>query len=94
MKKTNIIIAYLSLVATAAFALDAKIDTSKTYQTIDNFTAADAWCGNLVGRYFDDAQKGQIAKWLFSQKIGASALVGENRTKINAFLTVSLYGKR
>gem|GEM_PF-4954136 len=48
MKKTSIITAFLSLAATAAFALDAKIDTSKTYQTIDNFTAADAWCGNLL----------------------------------------------
>ena len=62
--------------ATLAAALcaenpDVKIDAAKTYQTIDNFAAADAWCGNLVGRYFDDAQKGQIAKWLFSQKLGA-----------------------
>ena len=61
----------MSFAALSASAFDAKIDTAKTHQTIDNFTAADAWCGNLVGRYFDDAQKGQIAKWLFSQKIGA-----------------------
>ena len=61
----------MSFAALSASAFDAKIDTAKTHQTIDNFTAADAWCGNLVGRYFDEAQKGQIAKWLFSQKIGA-----------------------
>ena len=73
MKGKTILAVSAAALASALCAenLDVKIDTSKTYQTIDNFAAADAWCGNLVGRYFDDAQKGQIAKWLFSQKLGA-----------------------
>ena len=73
MKGKTIIAVSAATLASVLYAenLDVKIDTSKTYQTIDNFAAADAWCGNLVGRYFDDTQKGQIAKWLFSQKLGA-----------------------
>ncbi len=68
MKKLAFI---LGLVATASlFANEATIDTDKTYQTIDHFTAADAWSGNFVGQYFDESQKGQLAKWLFSQEIG------------------------
>ncbi|MFR6032023.1 MAG: glycoside hydrolase [Bacilli bacterium] len=38
---------------------------------MDNFTAADAWSGNFAGQYFAAPQKEQIAKWLFSQKLGA-----------------------
>ena len=57
--------------ALAFASLDVKIDASKTHQKIDNFAAADAWSGQFVGQYFNDAQKGQVAKWLFSQKIGA-----------------------
>lgn len=45
-----------------------KIDPLKTFQTIDHFTASDAWSGNFVGQYWDTAQKEQVAKWLFSQE--------------------------
>ena len=66
------LIAAAALIPALAFAsLDVKIDASKTHQKIDNFAAADAWSGQFVGQYFNDAQKGQVAKWLFSQKIGA-----------------------
>lgn len=47
------------------------IDPSRRYQEIDHFTASDAWSGAFVGRYFEEAQKGQLARWLFSQEIGA-----------------------
>lgn len=45
-----------------------KIDPTVTYQTIDNFTASDAWSGEFVGRYWGDQQKRQIAEWLFCQR--------------------------
>ena len=73
MKKIAIL-AFLSLaVSTEALSaqLDVEINPGKTYQTIDNFAAADAWSGNFAGQYFAAPQKEQIAKWLFSQKLGA-----------------------
>ena len=67
--------AILLFAAHLAFAdatkLDVSINPEKTFQTIDNFTAADAWSGNFAGQYFAAPQKEQIAKWLFSQKLGA-----------------------
>lgn len=62
------------------------IDPSETYQTITNFTASDAWSGNFVGRYWGDQQKGQIAKWLFSQQYDASgnpAGIGLSMWRVN-----------
>lgn len=43
------------------------IDTSVTFQEIESFTASDAWSTNFVGKYWDEKQKNQIAKYLFSQ---------------------------
>ena len=62
----------LSVFSVSAFGADftAKIDTSKRYQKIESFAASDAWSGNFVGKFFDESKKGQIAKWLFSQKFG------------------------
>ena len=59
--------------ASLAFAggLTVGINPQKTFQTIDHFAAVDAWSGNFVGKYFPEEQRGQIAKWLFSQKFGA-----------------------
>ncbi|MBR7105396.1 MAG: hypothetical protein IKC88_00265, partial [Opitutales bacterium] len=69
MKRT-ILISLLAISTAIAGELKISINPEKQYQTIDNFAAADAWSGNFVGQYFDEAQKGQVAKWLFSQKIG------------------------
>ncbi|AYL94451.1 xylanase [Mucilaginibacter celer] len=44
-----------------------KIDLSKTYQTIDNFAASDAWSCQFVGNW-PDAKRNQIADWLFSRE--------------------------
>ena len=75
MKNRKIVLSVAMTVLAAALSfaetLEVKINPEKTYQTVDNFAAADAWSGNFVGQYFDEAQKGQVAKWLFSQKIGA-----------------------
>jgi len=60
----------LILFSASAFseAKNVSIDPSVTYQKIDHFTASDAWSGGFVGKYFQEAQKNQIAKWLFCQK--------------------------
>ncbi|MEO3406310.1 glycoside hydrolase [Mucilaginibacter sp. CAU 1740] len=44
-----------------------KIDPSKTYQTISNFAASDAWACQFVGNW-PDAKRNQIADWLFSRE--------------------------
>lgn len=49
-----------------------EINPSKTYQEIDHFAASDAWSGNFVGMHWDDEEKDQIARWLFSQESDSS----------------------
>ncbi len=41
------------------------INTDKTYQTIHNFAASDAWSGQFIGNW-PEAKKNAIADWLFS----------------------------
>lgn len=45
-----------------------KLNPSEKFQTIDNFTASDAWSGEFVGRYWSEAGKSRIAEWLFSRE--------------------------
>ena len=66
-----------------ATQLDITIDTEKTYQSIDNFAASDAWSGNFAGQYFDERQKNQIAKW---RKFGLNA---KTVTAISKFFSSS-----
>ncbi len=65
--------AIAALTAICAFAKELRVtvDPSQQYQTVDHFTASDAWSGNFVGQYFDVPQKSQTSKWLFSQQMGA-----------------------
>lgn len=74
MNMRNTLTAGLSACAASlgfAGGLQVCVNPEKTFQTIDHFAAADAWSGNFVGKYFPEEQRGQIAKWLFSQKFGA-----------------------
>lgn len=45
------------------------IDLSKEQQTIDGFGASDAWRAQMVGEYWPEAKKKQIADWLFSTQV-------------------------
>jgi O-glycosyl hydrolase len=45
------------------------IDAGQKYQTMVGFSASDCWTGHFVGSYWNDTQKNQIAKYLFSQNI-------------------------
>ena len=49
-----------------------KVDPMQVFQTMDHFTASDAWSGALVGRYWAEPERKQIAEWLFSQELDAS----------------------
>lgn len=44
------------------------IDLSTTYQTIQDFGASDCWTAEFISDYFDETQKVNGAKWLFSQE--------------------------
>ncbi len=86
LKKT-LLFAGASAFVMSAFALDVSIDTSKKFQRIDHFTASDAWSGNFVGQYFDEPQKAQAAKWLFSSKMDKSGNpegIGLSMWRVNA----------
>ncbi|MFO7937154.1 MAG: glycoside hydrolase [Kiritimatiellia bacterium] len=52
-----------------AGSIEVSVDTTVRHQVIEQFAAADAWSANFVGKYFDECQKGQIARWLFSREI-------------------------
>ena len=41
------------------------VDTSREYQTIDNFGASDAWSMWMIGEMPDQTQS-RVARWLFS----------------------------
>jgi len=47
--------------------LTYRIDTTQPQQTIDCFSASDAWSMNRIGLWADSVQQ-QVADWLFSQK--------------------------
>jgi O-glycosyl hydrolase len=44
------------------------IDPAETFQTMRGFAASDCWTPNYVGKYWNDPEKEQIARWLFSQE--------------------------
>ena len=45
------------------------IDTSKCYQTIQDFGASDCWTTEFIGDYYSETEKMKAAKWLFSQQM-------------------------
>lgn len=44
------------------------VDLNQEMQTIDGFGASDAWRCQMVGKYWPEEKRNQIADWLFSQK--------------------------
>jgi O-glycosyl hydrolase len=55
---------------TTLATITVRIDATKTYQTIANFAASDAWAGQFVGNW-PAAKKEAIADLLFSTEAGA-----------------------
>ena len=55
--------AILALCAASALAsaragqIDAAANLDRQFQTIESFTAADAWSGNFIGKFFADDKK-------------------------------------
>lgn len=46
-----------------------RLNPANTYQTIVDFGASDCWTADYVGKYFDEKEKANAAKWLFSQNM-------------------------
>lgn len=64
----------LFLFTTTAFtqvpsSLKISIDVKDTVQTIDNIGASAAWYSENIGRYWPEAKKQQLARWLFSREL-------------------------
>lgn len=45
------------------------VDLNQEMQTIDGFGASDAWRCQMVGKYWPEEKRNQIADWLFSQEV-------------------------
>ncbi|MDN3667555.1 glycoside hydrolase [Algibacter miyuki] len=56
-----------SQTANANTVLKIELNTNKTFQTIQNFGASDAWSTQFVGKYWPEDKKEDIAKLLFSK---------------------------
>ncbi|MVT12256.1 glycoside hydrolase family 30 protein [Chitinophaga tropicalis] len=57
--------AFLKTAAGQPAAVHIHIDPARTYQTIDNFSASDAWSAQFVGQWPEE-KKNAMADWLFS----------------------------
>mgnify|MGYP004648447503 FL=1 len=70
MTKIHILLTFLICGCAPALAQPraVSVNPSERFQTIDNFTASDAWSGEFVGRYWGEAEKSRIARWLFSRE--------------------------
>ncbi len=74
MKKYLTITLFILVCCTSVFSQTrtVTVNPSESFQTIDNFTASDAWSGEFVGRYWSEAEKSRIARWLFSHETDAA----------------------
>jgi O-glycosyl hydrolase len=71
MVRVVFIFSFLCLLSGSVFSQSTyRIDASKTYQTIDNFSASDCWTAQFFG-HFPDAKRNQMADWLFSMETDA-----------------------
>src|SRR5690349_7168247 len=61
----------MAMAQSANAPLTLTIDVNKTYQTIHNFSASDAWSCQFVGNW-PDAKRNAMADWLFSMDTAAN----------------------
>lgn len=67
-KLLSFVVLLLGVFVATAQPLKVEIDPAKKLQTIEYFTAADAWSGDFVGKYWSETVRQQIADMLFSQE--------------------------
>lgn len=59
---------FLILVGLELHGQQITFDTQKTFQTMHSFGASDCWSMAMIGKYYPESKKKQIAEWLFSQE--------------------------
>ncbi len=86
LAKAIVVILLLSSTAIAQVkSLTIQINTAKTYQTIENFSASDAWAGQFIGEW-PEKKKNEIADLLFStatRKDGSPVGIGLSLWRFN-----------
>lgn len=60
---------FLVFICSVLHGQEIKFETKKTFQTIHSFGASDCWSMAMVGKYYPENKKKQIAEWLFSQEL-------------------------
>jgi hypothetical protein len=68
LKNTLTLILISVLISIQLFSQKIRIDSVKSYQTIHSFGASDCWSMAMVGKYYPESKKKQIAEWLFSRE--------------------------
>ena len=62
----KILICFFVFVALNALGQSIQFNPNTTYQTMHSFGASDCWSMAMVGKYYPESKKQQIAEWLFS----------------------------
>ena len=62
------------------------VDLNQEMQTIDGFGASDAWRCQMVGKYWPEEKRNQIADWLFSQEVDENGKPLYSKTMIYDWL--------
>lgn len=65
------VITFMKTAVAQTTAVHVSIDPGTTYQTIDNFSASDAWSVQFVGNW-PEQKKNAMADWLFSMDTTSS----------------------
>lgn len=60
---------FLVFMCSVLHGQEINFDTQKTFQTMHSFGASDCWSMAVVGKYYPENKKKQIAEWLFSQEL-------------------------
>src|SRR5574344_1074847 len=68
ISKTSLLLVLFVSQICVAQTKQITIDPTISFQEMQYFTASDAWSGGFVAKYWENTEKEQIAKWLFSQK--------------------------
>jgi O-glycosyl hydrolase len=65
----KLIIGLIFLLQVRALSQKISLNPQKTFQTMHSFGASDCWSMAMVGKYFPEKKKNQVAEWLFSREM-------------------------
>jgi hypothetical protein len=67
--RIKLIIGLIFLLQVRALSQKISLNPQKTFQTMHSFGASDCWSMAMVGKYFPEKKKNQVAEWLFSREM-------------------------